>query len=63
MTVIDKVQKPLIEKKPLNRPKMIPLYLTEAEHRRLRIACVVEGKTMNAVIRELVEQWLGSKRV
>lgn len=38
------------------------IYLPKAMHRRLKAAAVNEEKEMSAIVEELVEQWLNSRR-
>jgi len=48
-------------KKEVMRIVPMPVYLSEGDHRALRIAAIEEGRSATDIIRGLVKEWL-SKR-
>jgi len=42
--------------------KRLNVKLTEAEHKRFKLACVRQGKQMSEVLRELIEQYVKPKK-
>ena len=46
----------------VNMMKRLNIHLTDAEHKRFKLACVKAVREMSDVLRELIEQWLSSQK-
>ncbi len=40
----------------------MPIYLSEKDHKALRIAAIEEGRPATDIMRELVKEWLAKRK-